>query len=138
MENKVLVWVTSPLACRVIMQEAKRYAEKEKLELVVVSIQSPITGDWGGKARDLEILSRVADSFDAELSVRYSDNPLKSAYDIIKEVKPACMFTGLPEAGLRSAFVENICLMASDIPVFTVDKHGNAGRFGGFGAADGA
>ena len=128
MENKILVWVTSPLACRVIMQEAKKYAEKQNAELIIVSIQSPITSDWSGKARELEMLNRAAKSFEAELTVQYSDNPLKTAYYIIKELKPSCMFTGVPEAGARSAFVENICHMGGDIPVFTVDKVGNIGR----------
>ncbi len=131
MENKVLVWVTSPLACRTIMQEAKKYADKDNASLVIVNIQSPITGDWEGKLRELEILNRAAKDFDAELTVQYSDNPLKSAYYIIKNLSPACMFTGIPEEGMRSAFVENICNMGNGIPVYAVDKFGNTGRVDG-------
>jgi len=133
MGNKVLVWVTSPLACKVIMHEAKKYAEKQDAELIIVSIQSPITSDWSGKARDLELLSRAAKGFEAELAVEYSDNPLKTAYHIIKEIQPSCMFTGVPEAGARSAFVENICRMGGGVPVFTVDKVGHIGRVDSLG-----
>ena len=128
MDVKVLVWVTSPLACRVILKEAKRFADRENGRLVVVSIQSPITGDWAGKVRDLELLNRAAKEFDAELTIQFSDNALKAAYYIIKNLQPTCMFTGIPEAGMRSAFVENICSMAEGTPVYAVDKHGNAGR----------
>lgn len=127
-EKKVLVWVTSPLACKNIMIEAKSFAEKEKAELVIVSIQSPITDDWRSKARDLEILDRTARGIEAQLNIEYSDNPLKSAFNIIRTIKPMCMFTGVPGIGFRSAFVENICQMGNGIPVYTVDKLGNSLR----------
>jgi K+-sensing histidine kinase KdpD len=137
MDVKVLVWVTSPHACKVILNEAKRYADRTGGRLIVVSIQSPITSDWAGKLRDLEMLNRAAKEFDAELTVQYSDNTLKAAYNIIKNIEPTCMFTGIPEAGMRSAFVENICSMAEDTPVYTVDKHGNAGRVNMLGNSSG-
>ena len=126
--KKVLVWVTSPLGCKKIMLEASIYAERESAELVIVSIQSPITDDWGNKVRTLETLERAARDVGAQLTVEYSDNPLKSAFRIISTVKPVCMYTGLPEAGMKSAFVENVCQMAGNIPVYTVDRLGNTAR----------
>ena len=127
-QAKVLVWVTSPLGCKKIMQEASAYAVRENAELVVVSIQSPITDDWANKVRTLETLERAARDVGAQLTVEYSDNPLKSAFQIISTVRPGCMFTGIPEAGTRSAFVENVCQMAGDVPVYAVDRTGNAVR----------
>lgn len=127
-EKKVLVWVTSPLGCKKIMEEARAYAERVNAELVIVSIQSPITGDWENKVRTLEKLERAARGVEAQLTVEYSDNPLKSAFRVISTVKPVRMYTGVPEAGVRSAFVENVCQMAGGVPVYTVDHLGNTAR----------
>ena len=126
--DRLLVWITSPLACKVILKEADRYAKENSLKIVVVSIQSPITDDWTGKAMELEILQRSAREIGAELNVEYSENFLKSAFVIIKREKPVCMFAGVPSAGFKSAFLENICNIGNGIPVYTVDKQGNCAR----------
>ena len=70
-EKKVLVWVTSPLGCKKIMEEARAYAERVNAELVIVSIQSPITGDWENKVRTLEKLERAARGVEAQLTVDF-------------------------------------------------------------------
>lgn len=129
LENKsVLVWVTNPEACERIVKAGRRLADEHKSELYIVSIQNRILDDWKRRAGDLELLHRAARSVDAELNVVYSENPFKSATEIVSEIQPGMMLAGLPGTEGRSAFLEHICSINEHIQTYVIDASGNMVR----------
>lgn len=59
-KKTVLVWVTNPDACQSIVSAGRKLADDNKVELVIVSIQGSIKGDWNNRASDLKKLSEAA------------------------------------------------------------------------------
>ncbi len=125
--NKVLVWVTSPLYAKMILEKAIEFAQRSEAEVVAVCMQPPIGDDWQQRSHDIELLEKSARSVNAQLRVEFSENQLKTAYDIINDVSPIAMFTGMPaEISKSSAFIENIREMAEGTAkLYMVDRNGS-------------
>lgn len=124
-KSKVIVWITSPLYARNILNKANEYAISHDYDIVAVSLQAPIGDDWAQRARDLEILEKAAREIGAQLHVEFTPNTLKSAYDAIETCKPVAMFTGMPaEVSKSSVFLENIRQMANGSTLYMVDRNG--------------
>lgn len=128
MRNTVLVWVTNPDACQSIVNAGRSLADDNNAELVIVSIQGSIKGEWKNYANDLKKLNDAARSANAELTIVYADNKFEAAHNTINQVKPMIMVAGLPGTIGRSTFLEQICNMASNIPTYSVDLSGNMVR----------
>ncbi len=126
--NAVLVWVTNPDACESIVSAGRMLADENESELVIVSIQGSIKGNWSNYANDLVKLNECARNADAELTVVYSENRFEAAHNTIKEVKPIIMVAGLPGTMGRSVFLDQISSMAPNIPTYSVDFSGNMVR----------
>lgn len=127
-KKSVLVWVTNPDACQSIVSSGRKLADENKSELVIVSIQGSIKGDWVNRASDLKKLSEAARSADAELTVVYSDNMYEAVHETIKRFKPMVMVTGLPGSLGTGSFVEQIMSMAPGVPIYSVDLKENMKR----------
>ncbi|HHT91966.1 MAG TPA: hypothetical protein PLI11_09240 [Clostridia bacterium] len=127
-KKTVLVWVTNPDACQSIVSAGRKLADDNKVELVIVSIQGSIKGDWNNRASDLKKLSEAAKSADAELTVVYSDDMYEAAHDTIKRFKPMIMVTGLPGNLGAGSFLEQIMNMAPGVPIYSVDMKENMKR----------
>lgn len=128
MRKAVLVWVTNPDACHSIVKAGRILADENNAELVIVSIQGSIKGEWESYASDLKKLNEAARRANAELTIVYSDNKFEAAHNTINQVKPIIMVAGLPGMIGRSTFLEQICNMASNIPTYSVDLSGNMVR----------
>ena len=124
--NKVVVWLTSPLYAKLILEKAVEFSARSDAEVVAVCMQPPIGDDWIQRARDIEIIEKAVRSANAQLRVEFTENQLKTAYDIINNVSPIAMFTGMPaEVSKSSVFIENIRQMAEGkANLYTVDRSG--------------
>lgn len=127
-KKTVLVWVTNPDACKSIVNAGRTLADSNNVELVIVSIQGSIKGDWDNYASDLKKLSEAARSADAELTVVYSDNMFEAAHNTIKKFKPMIMVAGLPGNMGTGSFLDQIINMAPNVPTYSVDLTGNMVR----------
>lgn len=126
--GSVLVWVTNPDACQSIVDNGRILADNHGVELVIVSIQGSIKGDWKNYVGDLTKLNQAAKSVNADLTVVYSDNKFEAAHKTIKEFKPIVMVTGLPSSMGLGSFLEQIINMAPKVPTYSVDFTGNMVR----------
>lgn len=125
-KQKVIVWVTSPLYAKIILGKAFDYATKNNLELIAVSMQNPIGADWQSRSNDIAIIEKAARNVNAQLIVNFSENTLRTAYDILTEYKPVAMFTGVPkDINRSSAFLINIHQMCENAEMYTVDTNGS-------------
>lgn len=127
-KDSVLVWVTSPNACQSIAEAGRTLADENGVELVIVSIQGSIKGDWNHYASDLKKLSEAARSVDAELTVVYSDNMYEAAHSTIEKFKPMIMVAGLPSNVGTGSFLGQVSSMAPKVPTYSVDISGNMVR----------
>lgn len=126
MNKIVLVWITNPAACENIVRTGKRIADEFDAELMVASIQKPIRDDWDSTVSDLEALSNASRLVNAELTVLYSDNILETAIKTVDDVKPSAIVTGISGDRDRSLFLDQMLAFDGNIPIYTVDGHGNA------------
>lgn len=127
-KDTLLVWVTNPYACERIVRVGKKMADELNKSLTVISIQKEVRDNWNKCGEDLEMLYEAAKSADAELTVIYSDNSIEAAVKTINELKPSAMVTGLPGSEGKSVFLECVCSMYEEIPVYAVDLSGNTVR----------
>ncbi len=122
----VIAWVTNPYASRSIVESARRIADENKAELMIISIQNPIKDNWAATMKDLEILVDAAHYVDAELTVMYSDNKMEAAFKAMTSVKPIAMVMGIPGTTGKNEFVDLLLNYDINVSVYTVDSHGNA------------
>ena len=126
MDKTVLVWITNPAACDTIVKAGKRIADELGAVLMITSIQRTIRDDWDATVSDLEVLNNASRSVNAELTVIYSDNTLESAVKTVRDVTPAAMVTGVPGDRNKNLFLEQLRKLDEDVPIYTIDAHGNA------------
>lgn len=125
MNNTILVWITNPSACSNIVKAGKKISKDLNAELMIASIQKTIRDDWENTVNGLESLSNAARSVNAELTVIYSDNVFESAVKTVRDVKPSAMVAGVPGDRNKNIFLEQLQSCAEDVPIYTVDTHGN-------------
>lgn len=126
MEKTVLVWITNPVACDNIVRAGKRIADELCADLMVTSIQKTIRDDWDTTVSDLEALNNASRTANAELTVIYSDNKLEAAVKTVSDVRPIAMVTGVPGDRNKNLFLEQLQKFDRDVPIYTIDAHGNA------------
>lgn len=122
----VLVWITNPAACEIIVKTGKKIADELKAELMVASIQKKIRGDWESTVSDLEALDKASRNSNAELTVIYSDNTFEAAVKTVSDVKPIAMVTGVPGNLNKNLFIEQLQNFDKGVPIYTIDSRGNA------------
>lgn len=126
MEKTVLVWITNPAACELIVKAGKKIATELESELMVASIQSKIRDNWEATFSDLDALHKASRSVNAELTVIYSDNTFEAAVKTVRDVKPIAMVTGVPGNMKKNLFIEHLQTFDKDVPIYTIDSRGNA------------
>ncbi|MBR5786496.1 MAG: hypothetical protein IKY41_07375 [Clostridia bacterium] len=122
----VLVWITNPAACEIIVKTGKKIAEELNAELMVASIQQKIRDNWETTVSDLEALNKASRNANAELTVIYSDNTFEAAVKTVREVQPIAMVTGVPGNLRKNLFIEQLQNFDKDVPIYTIDSRGNA------------
>lgn len=125
-EKTVLVWITNPAACEIIVKTGKKIAEELNAELMVASIQQKIRDNWETTVSDLEALNKASRNANAELTVIYSDNTFEAAVKTVREVQPIAMVTGVPGNLRKNLFIEQLQNFDKDVPIYTIDSRGNA------------
>ena len=125
-EKTVLVWITNPAACEIIVKTGKKIAEELNAELMVASIQQKIRDNWETTVSDLEALNKASRNANAELTVIYSDNTFEAAVKTVREVQPIAMVTGVPGNLKKNLFVEQLQNFDKGVPIYTIDSRGNA------------
>ena len=125
-EKTVLVWITNPAACEIIVKTGKKIAEELNAELMVASIQQKIRDNWETTVSDLEALNQASRNANAELTVIYSDNTFEAAVKTVREVQPIAMVTGVPGNLRKNLFIEQLQNFDKDVPIYTIDSRGNA------------
>lgn len=125
-EKTVLVWITNPAACEIIVKTGKKIAEELNAELMVASIQQKIRDNWETTVSDLEALNKASRNANAELTVIYSDNTFEAAVKTVREVQPITMVTGVPGNLRKNLFIEQLQNFDKDVPIYTIDSRGNA------------
>ena len=125
-DRTVIAWVTNPYASRSIVQCARKIADENKAELIIISIQNSIKDNWVSTMKDLEVLVDAAHSANAELTVMYSDNKMETAFKTMCSVKPMAMIMGVPDSTGKNDFVDLLVNYDKNVFVYTVDSHGNA------------
>ena len=125
-EKTVLVWITNPAACEIIVKTGKKIAEELNAELMVASIQQRIRDNWETTVSDLEALNKASRNANAELTVIYSDNTFEAAVKTVREVQPIAMVTGVPGNLRKNLFIEQLQNFDKDVPIYTIDSRGNA------------
>lgn len=126
MGKTVLVWITNPAACELIVKSGKKIADELDSELMIASIQSKIRDDWENTFNDLEALHNASRGVNAELTVIYSDNTFEAAVKTVRDVHPIAMVTGVPGNMKKNLFIEQLQTFDKDIPIYTIDSRGNA------------
>ncbi len=125
-EKTVLVWITNPAACEIIVKTGKKIAEELNAELMVASIQQKIRDNWETTVSDLEALNKASRNANAELTVIYSDNTFEAAVKTVREVQPIAMVTGVPGNLRKNLFIEQLQNFDKGVPIYTIDSRGNA------------
>lgn len=125
-EKTVLVWITNPAACEIIVKTGKKIAEELNAELMVASIQQKIRDNWETTVSDLEALNKASRNANAELTVIYSDNTFEAAVKTVREVQPIAMVTGVPGNLKKNLFIEQLQNFDKGVPIYTIDSRGNA------------
>ena len=126
MDKPVLVWITNPAACELIVKAGKKISDELEAELMVASIQRKIRDDWESTVTDLEALSNASRKVNAELTVIYSDNTFEAAVKTVRDVKPIAMVTGVPGNLNKNLFIEQLQKFDNTVPIYTIDSRGNA------------
>lgn len=126
MDKTVLVWITNPAACEIIVKAGRKIANELEAELMVASIQSKIRDNWETTVSDLDALHKASRSVNAELTVIYSDNTFEAAVKTVRDVMPIAMVTGVPGNLKKNLFIEQLLAFDKDIPIYTIDSRGNA------------
>lgn len=126
MDKTVLVWITNPAACELIVKSGKKIADELDSELMIASIQSKIRDDWENTFSDLEALHKASRGVNAELTVIYSDNTFEAAVKTVRDVQPSAMVTGVPGNMKKNIFIEHLQTYDKNIPIYTIDSRGNA------------
>ena len=126
LEKTVLVWITNPAACEIIVKTGKKIADELEAELMIASIQHRIRDDWDTTVSDLEALNKASRNANAELTVIYSDNTFEAAVKTVREVQPIAMVTGVPDKLRKNLFIEQLQNFDKGVPIYTIDSRGNA------------
>lgn len=126
LEKTVLVWITNPAACEIIVKTGKKIADELEAELMIASIQHRIRDDWDTTVSDLEALNKASRNANAELTVIYSDNTFEAAVKTVREVQPIAMVTGVPGNLKKNLFIEQLQNFDKGVPIYTIDSRGNA------------
>ncbi len=116
-ENSVMACITPQAGCERIIEAAKELAGRMGTKVTVVTIQ-PKKAAAGKRSKDMKLLCSLAQRTGIEISVRYSDNAVKSVAAAAKEFHAVHIFTGMP-AG-ESDFVGKLSVYTGDTPISVV------------------
>ena len=116
----VLVCVTGQRSCERLIRQGAAFAAQEKLDLLVLSVQ-PNDVKSRRDAEALEYLFTVAMQNNAQMSVYFSNDRLRSANAFIRRQNVARFVVGVPHE--RGDFVRNLMEGYPSVPLAIVESN---------------
>jgi K+-sensing histidine kinase KdpD len=119
--KSTVVCVTSQLQCERIIRAGRSIANLTDTQLLVVNVSSTDFTSQDGEA--LEHLFRVSKENDAQMTVLYSNESLKTLTDFIKKSSAVNVVTGMPQQG--ASVLYKMWDKLGSVSFFTVDADGS-------------
>ncbi|HZJ78079.1 MAG TPA: hypothetical protein VFD52_04715 [Clostridia bacterium] len=124
--NSVLVFVTPQLKCSKLIEAGKAIALESNAQLEILSI-FPTKSCFEPNTQALEKLYDFAKTYDAQMTVYFSDDAVYTAAGHSAKLKPLIVVTGFPGEN-SSKFVHSFHSLLPKIPVSMVDAQGKIYR----------
>lgn len=133
----ILVCVTDQESCDRLIYTGHRLAQKWNETLEVITVRPRRMGVCDGRHQcwlaspELEYLSDVSNSVDADLNFVFHDDPVRAISEHINRYHPVCVVTGVGPDGMVGDFHERLFEGSPDTQFCAVDKAGklmNCGR----------
>lgn len=115
-----VVCVTNQFQCERLIRAGRLIADLSKTTLLVVNVSNPDLSE--NDARALEYLFQVAKEHGAEISVFYSDEPMKQLTKFIKETRAVNVVTGI--AAQENSPLPDLWRKFTNTHFFTVTEDG--------------
>lgn len=122
----ILVCVTNQKECERLIDTGKKFAEKDGVELHVISV-IPEIEQFHGDFSAISTLYEKTKSAGAEMTVYFNDEPVITAAAHAKKFGAVRIIAGLPGEN-SSGFLAGIRLLTPDIELVMVDQSSNLYR----------
>ena len=116
-----VVCVTSQFHCERLIRAGRLIAQLSKTGLLVINVSNPDLSETDAKA--LEYLFQVSKENGAEMTVLYSDEPMRQLTKFIKEVKAVNIVTGM--AAQQNSPLPELWRKFTSSHFFTVQEDGS-------------
>lgn len=116
-----VVCVTNQFHCERLIRAGRLIAELSKTSLLVINVSSPDLSENDAKA--LEYLFQVSKENGAEMTVLYSDEPMRQLTKFIKESKAVNVVTGM--AAQQNSPLPDLWRKFTSAHFFTVMEDGS-------------
>lgn len=116
-----VVCVTNQFHCERLIRAGRLIAQLSKTGLLVINVSNPNLSETDAKA--LEYLFQVSKENGAEMTVLYSDEPMRQLTKFIKEVKAVNIVTGM--AAQQNSPLPELWRKFTSSHFFTVQEDGS-------------
>ncbi len=116
-----VVCVTNQFHCERLIRAGRLIAQLSKTGLLVINVSNPDLSETDAKA--LEYLFQVSKENGAEMTVLYSDEPMRQLTKFIKEVKAVNIVTGM--AAQQNSPLPELWRKFTSSHFFTVQEDGS-------------
>ena len=120
-KRHTVVCVTHPFHCERLIRAGRLIAELSKTSLLVINVSSPDLSENDAKA--LEYLFQVSKENGAQMTVLYSDEPMRQLTKFIKENKAVNVVTGM--AAQQNSPLPDLWRKFTSAHFFTVTEDGS-------------
>lgn len=114
-----LVLVTDQFQCERLIVAGRELAQRTDTQLEVINVANP---QQPQNPEAIEFLFQVSKENDAVMMVHYSDEPARCIVDLIKEQRPACVVSGMPQQ--ENSLLHKIWTRFQNTGFYTVSEEG--------------
>ncbi len=121
----VLVCVTDQESCSRLIRTGRRLANLLGSPLKVITVRPKGSENWFA-SDELEYLYQVSKELGAEMIIRFHNDASQCVADYIAQQPIQSIVVGEPPEPGHSLFISNLESRHPQLPLLTVDAHGNA------------
>lgn len=115
-----VVLVTDQFRCRRLIVAGRKLAERTQSQLEVINVANP---DVPQNPEAIEYLFQISKENDATMMVHYSADPAKQISELLNELKPQNVISGMPQ--VSDSLLHKLWLRFTQIDFFTVSEEGD-------------
>lgn len=116
-KRKIFALITAQKSCLRIINIAKDKAKQLNSELKVLTVQ-PIKADAKTRSMDMICLTELSKESETDISIIYSDNPLKSIINEMWRENPFHIYVG--QGSEKSAFLSGLRIALTNAPISVI------------------